>query len=214
MKFKTRFLLILLIFAGIFVWRYGWLPHLPQPTTSTQSSRSVSQSSSADAQVKATPVEAIVSGKKLAATYHYQFQKGLSANNQSLFKQAIAAYNETGIVKLIAGSDQTGNTLTLGSYAKTMPASAQTFELGQGGPQITQTWTALGTSVVNHASAELNVAYQSRLSLAVAMHELGHALGLDHASSKLSVMYPIDQGVSRLSTGDLAGLKKIYPTKK
>jgi predicted Zn-dependent protease len=46
------------------------------------------------------------------------------------------------------------------------------------------------------------------------MHELGHALGLDHSTSKTSVMYPVDQGVSQLSAEDLAGLKKIYETKK
>ncbi|EKQ10421.1 putative Zn-dependent protease [Lacticaseibacillus casei A2-362] len=42
------------------------------------------------------------------------------------------------------------------------------------------------------------------------MHELGHALGLDHSQSKASVMYPITQGVSQLSAGDIAGLKAIY----
>lgn len=213
MKFKTRFLLILLVFAGIFAWRYGLLPRLPAfvPAQSQISTSSPSSSSSSSA---ATPVEAIVSGKALSTTYYYHFQPGLSATDQALFKQAIAAYNRTGIVKLIAGTSKTANTLNLGSYSKVMPASAQTFELGHGGPQITETWSALGSSVVNRASAELNIAYQSRLSLAVAMHELGHALGLDHATSATSVMYPIDQGVSQLSSGDLAGLKQIYQPQK
>ncbi|MDN6899852.1 matrixin family metalloprotease [Oenococcus sicerae] len=42
------------------------------------------------------------------------------------------------------------------------------------------------------------------------MHELGHALGLAHSSSRDSVMYPIDQGKSELSSDDLAGLRAIY----
>lgn len=214
MKFKTRFLLILLIFAGIFAWRYGVFPQLPQPSAPAISASQTSSESTTSAHVTATPVESIVSGKSLSSIYHYQFQKGLSTANQTLFKQAIAAYNRTGLVKLIAGTSKNGNTLTLGSYSKPMPASAQTFELGHGGPQITETWSALGTSVVNHASAQFNVAYQSRLSVAVAMHELGHALGLDHSTSKTSVMYPVDQGVSQLSAEDLAGLKKIYESKK
>ncbi|WP_125708134.1 matrixin family metalloprotease [Lacticaseibacillus porcinae] len=214
MKFKTRFLLILLLIAGVFAWRYGLLPQLPQPSDRTVSSRRVSQTASASRDVQATPVESIVSGKALSSTYHYQFQKNLSNQNIALFKQAVAAYNHTGIVKLIAGSSRTGNTLTFGSYTKAMPSAASTFELGHGGPQITETWSALGTSVVNHASAQFNVAYQSQLTEAVAMHELGHALGLDHATSTTSVMYPVDQGVSQLSAGDLAGLKQIYETKK
>nr|WP_263849375.1 M10 family metallopeptidase domain-containing protein [Secundilactobacillus similis] len=44
----------------------------------------------------------------------------------------------------------------------------------------------------------------------MATHELGHALGLDHSTSKLSVMYPVDQSRTTLSTADLNALKAIY----
>ncbi|WP_225352031.1 matrixin family metalloprotease [Secundilactobacillus similis] len=51
---------------------------------------------------------------------------------------------------------------------------------------------------------------QQAIKQSVATHELGHALGLDHSTSKLSVMYPVDQSRTTLSTADLNALKAIY----
>ncbi|MCF7523482.1 matrixin family metalloprotease [Levilactobacillus brevis] len=39
---------------------------------------------------------------------------------------------------------------------------------------------------------------------------MGHALGLDHSLNRRSVMYPIDQGLTQLSAGDLKALKYLY----
>lgn len=214
MKFKTRFLLILVVIGAFSAWRYGVLPKLPTVTVvaPTSTSRSAS-SSSTPANIDPTPIESIVEGKALANVYVYHFQKGMSAQNIALFEAAIADYNRTGIVKLVTSSHASGNTLLLGYYNKPTTETADTFELGQGGPKITESWSLEGTSVVNHANAQFNIEYQSQLTKAVAMHEIGHALGLDHAKDKTSVMYPVDQGVSQLSAGDIAALNKIYPKK-
>jgi hypothetical protein len=112
LKFKTRFLLILLIDCWRFLLGVMAFFRSYRNQCANVSSSHVSSESSTSETCEATPVESIVSGKNLASTYHYQFQKGLSTTNQTLFKQAIAAYNQTGIVKLIAGTSKTGNTLT------------------------------------------------------------------------------------------------------
>lgn len=47
----------------------------------------------------------------------------------------------------------------------------------------------------------------------VAMHEIGHLLGLDHSSHRSAVMYPFaHRGVNRraLSTDDIAGIRSLY----
>ena len=64
---------------------------------------------------------------------------------------------------------------------------------------------------INRGRAGLNVTYPNMsMKDSVAMHELGHALGLGHSSYTNSVMYPVDQGVSKLSEADLNGLRNIY----
>jgi hypothetical protein len=45
----------------------------------------------------------------------------------------------------------------------------------------------------------------------VALHELGHALGLNHSSTTSAIMYPIYQGVEYgLYADDIAGIQSIY----
>ncbi|ESO08440.1 hypothetical protein HELRODRAFT_110065 [Helobdella robusta] len=48
----------------------------------------------------------------------------------------------------------------------------------------------------------------------VAIHEIGHALGLDHSSVKGSIMYPYYTGFKAnltLSLDDIAGIQELYP---
>src|SRR5207244_3011500 len=45
----------------------------------------------------------------------------------------------------------------------------------------------------------------------VAMHEIGHALGLAHSTTSSAVMYSAYNGVkSALNSDDVAGIRKIY----
>jgi predicted Zn-dependent protease len=45
----------------------------------------------------------------------------------------------------------------------------------------------------------------------VALHEIGHALGLDHSTSASAIMYPIYQGVEYgLSADDIDGIQSVY----
>lgn len=45
----------------------------------------------------------------------------------------------------------------------------------------------------------------------VAMHELGHVLGLEHNLDKDSLMYPVYCEKSRLGTQDIEHLRQLYP---
>ena len=44
----------------------------------------------------------------------------------------------------------------------------------------------------------------------VALHELGHALGLAHSTDPTAVMYPIYHQVTGLASDDLAGIRTLY----
>lgn len=162
-----------------------------------------------------TPIESIVQNRQLSRTYYYHFDTNVSASAKAVFENAVAVYNQTGIVKLVPGTGtDRQNSITFFVYSKQMPSSGGTtmIESGHGGPQIIQQ-TGWNAYTANHARAGLNVYYPAAaIRKSVAIHELGHALGLDHSRYRNSVMYPVDQGNTALSAGDINALKTIYGT--
>lgn len=187
----------------------SWVKRQVAPSAEKAAPHQSSTTSANTASTAATSKEAIVPTGKLAARYTYSFAPHTDRTVQQLFTAAINIYNQTGIVKLIPGSaGQFTNHLTLSSYQK-VQTNGEAVILGLGGPQITR-WTGAKQATVNHASARLNLAYRSRLNVATAVHELGHALGLAHSTAPDSVMFPTDRNVTKLSPADLAGLRAIY----
>lgn len=162
-----------------------------------------------------TPIESIVQNRQLSRTYYYHFDTNVSASAKAVFENAVAVYNQTGIIKLVPGTGtDRQNSITFFVYSKQMPSSGGTtmIESGHGGPQIIQQ-TGWNAYTANHARAGLNVYYPAAaIRKSVAIHELGHALGLDHSRYRNSVMYPVDQGNTALSAGDINALKTIYGT--
>ena len=157
----------------------------------------------------ATPTEEPLKDMNTSSTYYYHFKNNVPENARSVFQNSIAAYNQTGIVRLIPGTAQPNqNNITFFIYHnKIENIVSSTVELGNGGPSALQ----LNNYAINSGRAGLNMTYPSMsVKNSVAMHELGHALGLGHSSYTNSVMYPVDQGVSKLSEADLTGLKNIY----
>ncbi|MFC6177378.1 M57 family metalloprotease [Companilactobacillus huachuanensis] len=156
-----------------------------------------------------TPIESPLKNMHTSNTYYYHFKNNVPSNARQVFQNAIDNYNNTGIVKLIPGAAQPNqNNITFFVYHKKIENFASnTVELGNGGPSALQ----LDHYAINSGRAGLNITYPNMaIKNSVAMHELGHALGLAHSSYTNSVMYPVDQGVFKLSEADLNGLKNIY----
>jgi putative cell wall-binding protein len=65
-------------------------------------------------------------------------------------------------------------------------------------------WIRINTYNMNPAS--------NAVKLNVCIHELGHALGLDHNIQANDVLYPVSQGITSLSLNDRASLFAAYRT--
>ena len=157
-----------------------------------------------------TPVESVVRHVKLQRTYYYQYSKDMSAAIKQAFQRAVSVYQATGIVDLKPGLAPKGqNQVTFSVYSKKKAAGTDTVEFGHGGIGLTPSFIN-GPKLVNHGRAQLNLVYVGELSPAVAVHELGHALGLAHSENVDSVMYPMENGQIRLTEHDLKALQRIY----
>ena len=156
-----------------------------------------------------TPMESPLKNVTTSDTYYFHFKKNVPQSVRDVFTTAVNAYNDTGIVQLIPGSAETNkNSITFFVYHKKIEnIASNTVELGNGGPSA----LVINHYAINTGQAGLNLDYPNlSIKESVALHELGHALGLAHSSDTNSVMYPIDQGVTTLSKGDIEGLENIY----
>lgn len=183
-------------------------------STATEESTKQESASSQDKQTGSanqTPAFSMVNKFVIGNTYYYHFTDKTPKVARQAFNDAIYAYNRTGVVKLIEGKGNSSvNTITFSIYYKDEGQQAQTLELGTGGPELTYKTNDPSKAAINHASAKINMNYPESVSDSVTMHELGHALGLNHSTDTHSVMYPTNQGVKSLSDDDIAGLKSIY----
>lgn len=179
------------------------------PSTTQQESTTSTdkQTNSADQ----TPAFSMVNKFVLGKTYYYHFTDKTPKVARQAFNDAIYAYNQTGIVNLVEGNGSSSdNTIKFSIYYKDEGDNAQTLELGTGGPELTYRTNDSTKHAINHATAKINMTYPESVSDSVTMHELGHALGLNHSNDTSSIMYPTNQGIKSLSDADIAGLKAIY----
>src|SRR5262249_51648636 len=116
------------------------------------------------------------------------------ADNGTASGQGSYQQGDPGMGDIRIGGYELGNSSYLGMAY--MPPPINNSSLG-------------GDFVFNTAQTfNINTTYDLQ---SVAVHEMGHALGLDHSSDSTAVMYATYNGTKRsLSSDDISGIQAIY----
>ncbi len=70
--------------------------------------------------------------------------------------------------------------------------------------------TAIGGTFAGDIFINTSVAYTPSTLYSVALHEIGHALGLDHSTDPASAMYPTLNNQRALTNGDVLAIRSLY----
>ena len=95
--------------------------------------------------------------------------------------------------------NQLGETTAKGSSSGTAVASTTSAEIRL---DLGELWS----------TASQTVQYKTNF-YAVVLHEIGHALGLDHTDNTGTIMYPLVTELHNLSAGDIVGAQALYGVK-
>lgn len=118
------------------------------------------------------------------------------SNQPASLVVSFARHNgQAGGSNYLAGGSQLGEGGFQSSY-QTLNGKITTYK-------ITKGYAVIDAANYNKATAKVKTA--------TLLHELGHAVGLNHARYTGEVMYPViaNTGAGAYSSGDLAGLKKV-----
>jgi len=145
-----------------------------------------------------------------SATITYKIAGG-SSYYHSVWQSAVKSWNRSGVIHLVATSGKAD--ITLADKNSTLGKNSTTVGITYSSYYHDKTMNDLKVMANAKAYVFKNVANRYHYSKAertnVAVHELGHALGLEHNVGKNSVMYYATRN-QMVSKSDVNGLKASY----
>lgn len=140
---------------------------------------------------------------------YYNFEGQIANSYRPLVRSAFDAWESVSQIDFVEVSDGPQVDIRLGDiFIDGSPRPGEVTRLG-----IAQSWT-MG-NIYSAAQIWFDVdAYDERATFyQVSLHEIGHALGLDHSSDPADTMYYLSNPQNesgKLSAGDIAGAQQLY----
>jgi len=137
------------------------------------------------------------------------FEGQVNDSYRPLVRSAFDAWEAVSLIDLVEVPDDADVDIRLGDiFIDGAPKPGQTTTLG-----IAQSWTTGTTYSASQIWFDTD-AYDDRATFyQVALHEIGHALGLDHSNSPADTMYFLSNPQNesgKLSAGDISGIQQLY----
>lgn len=149
----------------------------------------------------------------------YQFDRVLSEPvYQNLVREAFQAWEDVANIDFVEVADGPSSQLRLGwdaidgafgtvGQANWKARSDASYDAS--GPRFSINWAEIRFDTAENWNTAKS--QQSGVEFfSVALHEIGHAIGLQHTDDANTVMYPSNSGISVLSAGDIAGAQAVY----
>lgn len=140
---------------------------------------------------------------------YLDFDGQISAEYRPLVRSAFDAWEAVSMIDFVEVPDDFDVNIRIGDIEiDGFPRPGETTTLG-----TAQSWTVSGIYVASQIYFDVD-AYEDRETFyQVTVHEIGHAIGLDHSDDPADTMYYLSNELNasgRLSAGDISGVQQIY----
>lgn len=140
--------------------------------------------------------------------YHL-FDSAISAQYQGMIRQAFSTWEAVSMIDLVEVVDAQDVDIRVGNAYIDGPAKP-----GQGSVLgIAQSWTSGGSLIASQVWFDSDAYQTTTVFFQVALHEIGHTLGLSHADHPEDTMYYLSSPqneTGKLSADDIAGIQTLY----
>lgn len=140
---------------------------------------------------------------------YHSFDSPIAAQYQGLIRQAFSTWEAASMIDLVEVADSKDVDIRIGNaYIDGAAQMGQSSTLG-----IAQSWNSGGSLIASQVWFDSDAYQNTTVFFQVALHEIGHALGLAHADRPEDTMYYLSSPqneTGKLSADDIAGIQTLY----